>query len=101
MKIQVAILVASLICNLSIHAFTTGTFNIEGSVRDKATDTDLFDAHARLLNASDSSQYAETEATCYMSIGTAERKMPVFIFQNVDRTKNYILELTHKKYELY
>ena len=68
---------------------------------DKASDTQLFVADARLLDAKDSTIIATTKAVGEFDgavKGTFVRK-PVFIFPDVDRNKKYILQLTRQDYE--
>ncbi len=66
-----------------------------------ASDTPLFVADARLLDAGDSAVIAETKAVGEFDgdvKGTFIRK-PIFIFPEVDRDKKYILQLTREEYE--
>lgn len=96
MKIKIITFVLILLYSLLTPVFAADTFSIEGLVKDRATDTDLFGVHVRLLNAVDSTLYAETEAKAYVK----NQDVPLFIFRDLDRTRNYILELTRAGYEL-
>ncbi|MEZ3576174.1 MAG: outer membrane beta-barrel family protein [Muribaculaceae bacterium] len=95
------LLCLALIFSLPITARVADKITIQGSVYDKASDTQLFVADARLLDAKDSTIIATTKAVGEFDgavKGTFVRK-PVFIFPDVDRNKKYILQLTRQDYE--
>lgn len=101
MKIQVATLVISLIYSLSIAAYAVDKITIQGSVYDKTSDTQLFVVDAKLLSVQDSAIVAKTKAVGEYDgpIRGEFIKKSIFIFQNVDRNRKYIIELTHDNYE--
>ena len=101
MKTKIAIFFLILMCCSSISTNAAGRITIEGHVYDRATDTELFVAKARLLNALDSTIVAEANAEGEFDgpvKGQFVRKS-IFFFFDVDRTKKYILELTRTDYE--
>jgi len=101
MKTKIAIFFMILIGWTLMSAKAAGRITIQGHVYDRATDTELFVAKARLLNAQDSTVSAETNADGEFDgpiKGQFVRKS-IFFFQDVDRTKKYILELTRNDYE--
>ncbi|MCM1452772.1 MAG: outer membrane beta-barrel family protein [Clostridium sp.] len=101
MKYAFAIFLMALTFCAHFSAYAVDKFTIQGIVYDRATDTQLLGATARLLNASDSAILAETIAEGEFDgpiKGQFVRK-PIFFFFDVDRSKNYILELTRDNYE--
>lgn len=101
MKTKITILLLILICCSSISANAAGKLTIKGHVYDRATDTELFVAKVRLLNAMDSTVVAETNAEGEFDgpvKGQFVRKS-IFYFFDVNRSKKYILELTRTDYE--
>ena len=101
MKIQVATLIIYLIYSLSIAAHAVDKITIQGSVYDKTSDTQLFVVDAKLLSVQDSAIVAKTRAVGEYDgpIRGEFIKKSIFIFQNVDRNRKYIIELTHDNYE--
>lgn len=83
---------------VSSHA---DTFTITGTVKNRATDSDLFDVKVRLLNASDSSEYAVDRARRTWYSNGMKSEEPVFQFYRVDREGKYILELSMEDYDTY
>lgn len=77
------------------------TFVLTGLVKNKATDTDLFDVNVRLLNASDSSVVAETDAHVIYYYGERREDLPKFTINGIDRDGKYILELIKEDYDTY
>lgn len=78
------------------------TFSLTGLIKDKATDTNLFGAHARIFNAADTSLVAETDALeVILYNGTNEVRRPVFSFWNLDSDKKYLLEVTRQNFDTY
>ena len=101
MKTKIAIFFLIFICCSSVFANATGRITIQGHVYDRATDTELFVAKACLLNAQDSTLIAETNAEGEFNgpvKGQLVRKS-IFYFFDIDRSKKYLLELTHADYE--
>lgn len=101
MNTRICICLLTLIYNISVVAYAGDKITIQGNVYDRATDTQLFVADAKLLNYQDSTIVAKTKAVGEYDgavKGTFEKKS-IFIFPNVDRNKKYILELSRKDYE--
>ncbi len=96
-NLRMLVAVASIL--LSAFSIAADTFIITGSVKNRATDSDLFDVTVRLLNASDSTVYAtDTSRRTWYNNGV-KTEMPVFGFYNVDRDRKYILELSLDNYD--
>ncbi|MCI9607306.1 MAG: outer membrane beta-barrel protein [Muribaculaceae bacterium] len=104
--IQKVLFSISLLLYIFVAAIPAGadTFNLQGRVKSSVNDTDLFGVNVRLLNATDSSLIAETEAIRHYrsnsNPGNHElTRVPVFIFNDLNRSSRYVLELSCKKYE--
>ena len=100
-KFYFVVMVAFFAFIINIPAFGADVISIQGIVYDRATDTQLFVAKARLLNSSDSTLLAETVADGYWDgavWGEFERRS-IFTFNDVDRSKKYIIELTRDDYQ--
>lgn len=85
----------------ALSANAVERITILGHVYDRATDTELFVAKVRLLNEQDSTIIAETNAEGEFNgpvKGQLVRKS-IFYFFDIDRSKKYLLELTHADYE--
>lgn len=86
---------------LALSANAVGSITLQGHVYDRATDTELFGAKVRLINAQDSTVVAETKAEGEFDgpiKGQFVRKS-IFYFFDIERSKQYLLELTHEDYE--
>ena len=95
------ILLIALTYVMSVTVLAGNKITIQGHVYDRATDTELFVAKACLLNAQDSTLIAETNAEGEFNgpvKGQLVRKS-IFFFFDIDRSKKYLLELTHADYE--
>lgn len=62
MKIKIAVFLLVLLGCSALSANAADRITIQGHVYDRATDTELFSAKARLINAEDSAIIAETNA---------------------------------------
>ncbi|MCM1141173.1 MAG: outer membrane beta-barrel family protein [Muribaculum sp.] len=101
MKTGLAVYFLILICCSSVAAKAADQITIQGHVYDRANDTEVFEAKARLMNAQDSTIFAETNAEGEFDgpIKGQIVKKSIFYFFEVDRSKKYILELTRSGYE--
>lgn len=78
-------------------------FSITGTVKDKVTDAGLTAGHYRILNTGDSTLVKEGNAFSRWMSGSSDNYNvtidPNFSIRDLERTKKYILELTHDRYE--
>lgn len=101
MKIKIAFFLLISLGWSALSANAADRITIQGHVYDRATETELFAAKARLMNAQDSTIIAETNAEGEFDgpfKGQFVRKSKFYFF-DVDRSKKYILELTRNDYE--
>lgn len=78
-------------------------FSITGTVKDKVTDAGLTEGHYRILNTGDSTLVKEGNAFSRWMSGSSDNYNvtidPTFSIRDLVRSKKYILELTHDRYE--
>lgn len=78
-------------------------FSVTGTVKDKVTDAGLTAGHYRILNTGDSTLVKEGNAFSRWMSGSSDNYNvtidPNFSIRDLDRTKKYILVLTHDRYE--
>lgn len=78
-------------------------FSITGTLKDKVTDAGLTEGHYRILNTGDSTLVKEGNAFSRWMSGSSDNYNvtidPTFSIRDLDRSKKYILELTHDRYE--
>lgn len=94
--------VLSLVFGVSV-ASAIDYFSITGTVKDKVTDAGLTEGHYRILNTGDSTLVKEGNAFSRWMSGSSDNYNvtidPNFSIRDLERTKKYILELTHDRYE--
>lgn len=94
--------VLSLVFGVSV-ASANDYFSITGTVKDKVTDAGLAEGHYRILNTGDSTLVKEGNAFSRWMSGSSDNYNvtidPTFSIRDLDRSKKYILELTHDRYE--
>lgn len=78
-------------------------FSVTGTVKDKVTDAGLTAGHYRILNTGDSTLVKEGNAFSRWMSGSSDNYNvtidPTFSIRDLVRSKKYILELTHDRYE--
>ena len=78
-------------------------FGVAGTVKDKVTGAALKEGHYRILNSGDSTLVKEGDAFTKWMTGSSDNYTvtiePEFGVRGLDRSKKYILELTHDRYE--
>ena len=78
-------------------------FGVAGTVKDKVTGAGLKEGHYRILNFGDSTLVKEGNAFQKWMTGSFDNYTvtiePELAVRGLDRSKKYILELTHDKYE--
>lgn len=94
--------VLSLVFGVS-EASAIDYFSITGTVKDKVTDAGLTEGHYRILNTGDSTLVKEGNAFSRWMSGSSDNYNvtidPTFSIRDLVRSKKYILELTHDRYE--
>ena len=83
------------------NAYAADNIIIEGTVYDRATDTQLFGANVKLLNASDSTICVEAIADGERETGVGKEsvRMSMFTISDIARSGKYILKITHADYQ--
>lgn len=101
MKRAASLLLA--IAALSFQANAADLFNLRATVKDKATDGDLTEGRVSLYDAADSTLVKEMDAFQKIYSGSSSNwtvtLRPQFKIDNLDRSKRYVLQLTHDMYE--
>lgn len=102
MRIRLVWAVLALVFGVS-GASAIDYFSVTGTVKDKVTDAGLTAGHYRILNTGDSTLVKEGNAFSRWMSGSSDNYNvtidPTFSVRDLDRSKKYILELTHDRYE--
>ena len=102
MRIRLVWAVLALVFGVS-GASAIDYFSISGTLKDKVTDAGLTEGHYRILNTGDSTLVKEGNAFSRWMSGSSDNYNvtidPNFSIRDLDRSKKYILELTHDRYE--
>lgn len=102
MRIRLVWAVLALVFGVS-GASAIDYFSVTGTIKDKVTDAGLTAGHYRILNTGDSTLVKEGNAFSRWMSGSSDNYNvtidPTFSVRDLDRSKKYILELTHDRYE--